>query len=107
LVFANVLSKLRPLRVGERGRLVHDRLGLGLEHGLAHRARVEQVEPDRLRAEPAQQLAARAGAVRPDDVMAFVDQLGNEPAADRAARAGDEYAHRWSSLERVWARLVP
>ena len=44
------------LHVRQRGRLVDDRLGLVLEHGFAHRARVEQIEHDRLRAQRPQQL---------------------------------------------------
>jgi hypothetical protein len=37
--------------IRESGRLVDDRVGLGLEHSVAHRARVEQIERDRVRAE--------------------------------------------------------
>jgi hypothetical protein len=39
------------LHVRQRGCLVHDRLGLVLEHRLLHRARVEQIDQHRLRAE--------------------------------------------------------
>jgi len=31
--------------------------------------------------------------VRADDIVACIDQPGNEPAADRAARSGDEHTH--------------
>jgi hypothetical protein len=83
------------LHVRKRGCLMHDRLGPALEHGLAHRARVEQVKHQRLRAERPQQRRLCRRVVGADDLMARIDQLGNESAADRAAPPSDEYTHRY------------
>jgi hypothetical protein len=51
------------LCVCECGRLVHDRLGLLLEHGLAHRSGVEQIEQHRLRPVLPHRLGARRRVV--------------------------------------------
>jgi hypothetical protein len=93
-----------PLRVRERGCFVHDRLGLVLEHGLAHRARVEQIEHDRLRAERPQTFSTRRRVVAADHLVAGIDQLWHEAAANRTACPCDEDSHRvllsaWSSSD--------
>ena len=61
-----------------------DRPGRVLEHGLAHRARVEEVEPLQL-------YAVRRG-VSTDHFMSCIDQLGNKPAK-RATGSSDENTH--------------
>jgi hypothetical protein len=81
------------LHVRQRGRLVDDRLGLHLEHDLAHRTRVEQVEPDRLRAPRPQQLCARRRAVGTDHLVRGINQLRDETAPDCTARPGNEHTH--------------
>jgi hypothetical protein len=55
---------------------MHDRLRLALEHRRAHRARVEQVNHHRLRAQRPQQLCTRRRGVGTDRIVASVDQLG-------------------------------
>jgi hypothetical protein len=64
------------------------------EHRLAHRAGVEQVERDRLRAERPHALAVSRRPERADRLVASIDQLGNQPGADRTARACNEDSHR-------------
>ena len=99
LVSAKLPSRfLEKLHVRQSGCLMHDRVGLGLEDGLAHRASVEQIEHDRLRAERPQTLdvARRPGGA--DHVMPSIDQLRNEPGADRTARPCNENSHRVSPL---------
>ena len=71
-----------------------DRVGLGFEDGLAHGARVEQVEHDRLRPERPYAfgvLGRRGGA---DHLVPSLDQLGDEPGSDRTARSCNEDSHR-------------
>jgi hypothetical protein len=82
------------LDVGEGGRLVHDRLRLCLEHRFAHRRRAEQVEPHRLCAEGPQPLGPRRAVVGTDHLVPRLDQLRDEPSADRAARAYEQDSHR-------------
>jgi hypothetical protein len=85
---------LEVLQIRESGRLVDDRVGLGLEHGLAHRARVEQIERDRLRPERLHAFAVSGRPERADHLVPSVDQLRDEPGADRAARSCYEDSHR-------------
>jgi hypothetical protein len=73
-----------------------NRLGLRLEHGLADRTSVEQIERDRLGAERPQVVCARRRYVGADHLVASVDQLRDESGADRTARSCDEYTHRGS-----------
>jgi hypothetical protein len=80
--------------IPQGGRLMDDRVRLGFENSLAHRARVEQIERDRLRAERAyafRALTRRGGA---DHLVPAFDQLRNEPASYCAARPCDEDSHR-------------
>jgi hypothetical protein len=91
---ANILSKLRLNHTfAERGCLVHDCVRLVLEHGLADCIRVEQVEHHRPRAERLQKVCARRRIVSTDHLVACIDQLRNESAADRPARSCDENSH--------------
>ena len=76
---------------------MHDRVRRAVEHGLAHGAGVEQVEPDRFGAELLQQLRAGRGVVRADHLVTGVDELRNETAAESAACSGNEDAHWVSS----------
>jgi hypothetical protein len=78
----------------QRGRLIDDRVGPGGGNRLAHCPRVERVEHSRLGSEPAQPLCllGRAGAA--DHLVAALQQLGDEPAADRTARPYHEDSHR-------------
>ena len=85
---------LEVAQVGQRRRLVDDCLGLGFENRLAHRAGREQVERDRLRAERPDTLTVSRRSERADHLVASIDQLGNEPGADRTARACNEDSHR-------------
>jgi hypothetical protein len=78
----------------QRGRLVHDRLGLVLEHGLPHRIRIEQIDPHGFRTECPQALRARRRVVGADHLVSGVDQLRNEPTADCTARTRYENTHR-------------
>src|SRR6266508_3460126 len=79
--------------IRQRGRLVDDRLGPGFEHSLAHCARVEQIERDRLRPERPYTLSVSRRPEGADHRVPPVDQLRNEPAADRTARPSDEDSH--------------
>ena len=104
LVCANVRSKLREkVSVRQGRRLVDDRVRLGLEHGPAHGRAIEQIERDRLGAERPyvfRFLGRRRGA---DHLMASVDELGDQPGADRTARSCNEDSHRvllWSHRPR-------
>jgi hypothetical protein len=72
---------------------MNDRLGLGFEHRLAHRAGIEQIERDRLRAKRPHPLAMSRRPERADHLVASIDQLGDEPGADRTARTCDENSH--------------
>lgn len=79
--------------VRERGRLMDDRLGLALEHRLPYGARVEQVERDRPGAGRPHPTAVLRRPVRADHLVAPIEQLSNEPAADGTTCSRDEYAH--------------
>jgi hypothetical protein len=92
---------LEVAQIRQRRRLMDDRVRLGLEDGLAHGARVEQVEGDRMGPERAQPLGVAGRAERADHLVPSVDQLGNEPAADGAARSCDEDSHRVLLSDRV------
>ena len=69
---------------------MHDGVGPRGEHGLAHGGGVERVEDDRLGPHGPDVLRAVAGG--PGDVVAALDELGDEAAAQSAGRAGDEDA---------------
>jgi hypothetical protein len=84
----------REARIRQRGRLVHDRVGLGFEDGLAHSARLEQVERDRLRPERPYPLGFAWRPEGADHLVTVIDELRNEPGADRTARPRDEDSHR-------------
>src|SRR5262249_31761319 len=73
--------------------VMDDRVGRGVQHRLADRARVEQVERDRFCAERAHKLPACRRDVRTDNLMTGIDQLWNETAAEGAARTCDEDSH--------------
>ena len=73
---------------------VDDRLGFAFENGLADCPRVEQIKHDRVGTERPEPLAASRRPKRPDHIVASLDQLGNEPGTDGAARAGNENSHR-------------
>ena len=87
-----------------------DRVGLGREHGLAHGAGVEQVERDRLRPERPDALAVPGRAEGADHLVAAIDELRDEPAADGSARSCQENSHRVSpcghirGIPRVWCK---
>jgi hypothetical protein len=85
---------LEVAQAAERGRLVDDRVRPGGDDGIAHRGRVEQVEHDRLGALLAQArgLLRRTGCA--DDLVPPLEQLRDEPGADRAGRPCDEDSHR-------------
>ncbi len=68
--------------------------GSRLEHGLAHCPGVEQIERDRLRAQRPYAFGACRATCRCRSPRALLDQLGNEPGADRSACSGDEDSHR-------------
>ena len=87
---------LEVAQIGQSGRLVDDRVGLGLEDGLAHGARVEQIERDRLRPERPHALGVAGRPGGADHLVPSIDQLGDEPGADRTARSCDEDSHRCS-----------
>src|SRR5262245_37579826 len=70
-----------------------DRVGPGVQHRLADRARVEQVERDRFCAERANKLRACRRHVRTDHLMTGIDQLWNETATEGATRTCDEDSH--------------
>ena len=95
LVSANVLSRLRP-NFAFASAVASWTIASGSLSSTALRTapRVEQIERDRPRAERPQLLGACRRVVGADHLVACVDQLGNEPAADRAARSCDENAHR-------------
>jgi hypothetical protein len=75
-------------------RLVDDRPGLGVQDGRAHGARVEQVERDRLGPERPDPLRVPGRPEAADHLVSLIDELGNEPGADRTARSHDEDPHR-------------
>ena len=85
---------LEVAQVGQRRRLVSDRLGLGFAHGLAHRAGVEQIEGYRLRAERLHAGRVSRRPERADHLVPSVHELGDEPGANRTARSCNENSHR-------------
>jgi len=85
---------LEVVQVRERGRLVGDRVRSGGEDRRAHGAGVEQVEPDRLGAERPHPLSAAGRPMGADHLVPALDQLRDEPGADRPARPCDEDSHR-------------
>jgi hypothetical protein len=84
----------RELDIRQRCRFMDDRVGLRREHRTAHGGRVEEVERDRLGAERAYAFSTLGRGGRADHVVSSLDQLGNEPGANRAARSGYEDSHR-------------
>ena len=80
-------------RSAQRGELMDDHLGLGLGHHVGHRIGVERVDDDRLGAERPQRAGLGSRAGRADDLVAARHELGNELAADRAGRSGNEDLH--------------
>jgi len=91
-----VVEVLEVAQAGERGRLVDDRVGPGGDDGLPHRAPVEQVEHDRLRAQGVQAVGFVRGAGAADHLVASLHELGDEPRADRAGRPCNEDSHPFS-----------
>jgi len=80
---------------------VDDRLGDGLEHRLSHSASIEEIESNRSCAECADAPAAAGGGMGADDLMAGIDQLRNEAAANRTARPCNENSHRLSPFGHI------
>jgi hypothetical protein len=79
-------------QVGEGGRLVDDRVGLGFEDRPADGVRVEDVEGDRLGAQRPEPVTV--GPVGADHLVPAIDELSDEPGADGAARSCYEHSHR-------------
>jgi len=73
---------------------VDDRVGFGFEDGLAHGARVEQIERDRLRPEHPYTLGVSRRVEGADHLVTSIHELRNEPGADSTARARNEDSHR-------------
>ena len=71
-----------------------DRLGPGFEYGLADGAGVEQIERDRLRPERPDPLSVGGRPEGADHLVTSIDELRNDPGADRTARPSDEDSHR-------------
>jgi len=78
------------LEVGQarqRGGLVDDRIGThGVDH-FGHRAGVEQVENNWLRAQGAQASSALRRTRGAEDFVALLDEPWHEPRPDRACRS--------------------
>jgi hypothetical protein len=72
-----------------------------LDYRLPHRVPVEQVERDRIRAERADSLGASGRPESAGHLVPPIDQLGDEPAADRPARTYDEDSHRLSPFGHI------
>jgi hypothetical protein len=87
------VEMLEVAQIRQGGRLMDDRLGLGLEDGLAHGTRVEQVERDRLRPERPYPLGVSTRPRGADHLVAPINELRNEPGADRTARSRYEDSH--------------
>lgn len=73
-----------------------DCIGFRFEHGAAHGVRVEQIERNRLHPERANAFGVFGRSVRADYFVPSLEELRNEPAADRAARPCHEDSHRFS-----------
>jgi hypothetical protein len=86
---------LEVAHVGEGSYLMDDRIRLVSEDGPDDGWAVQQVELDGLRAESGDSLSAPGRPMRPDYLVAALDQLGDQPAADGATRACDEDSHRF------------
>jgi hypothetical protein len=80
--------------VCERGRLMDDRVGLGAHDRFMDGLGVERIEHGRLRAEFAQLWRLFGRVACADDLVAALEQMRNEPTADRATRSYDEHLHR-------------
>jgi hypothetical protein len=76
------------------GRLVDDRVRLGLVDGPADRARVEQVQRDRLGPELTYPAGVSRRPMSADHLVPVLDELRDEPDADRTGRPRDEDSHR-------------
>ena len=70
-----------------------DRPGADGEDGQAYRARVEQVEQDRLGAERPDPPGVPGRGERADHFVSPIGQLGDEPGADRTAGPDEHDAH--------------
>jgi hypothetical protein len=70
-----------------------DRVGPRFEHRLVNGARVEQIELDRLCPELPEVFGPSGRSVRSDHLVPVIDQLRNEPGADRTARSCHEDSH--------------
>src|SRR6185312_6482324 len=79
--------------VRQRGRLVRDRVGVRPDDGLAHGARVEEVELHRLRSERPYPVGATGRVEGADHLVPALDQLRHQPGADRAACSCYEDPH--------------
>jgi hypothetical protein len=65
-------------QTGQRGRLMDDRFGPGLEDGLAHSMRIEQVQLDRPGTQRAQAFRIPGRLERADHLMPSLNQLRDE-----------------------------
>ena len=83
----------REGQVRQGRRLVDDRVRRGLEHGPAHGRAIEQIERDRLGAERPEVLRLLGRPRGADHLVASLDELGDQPGADRTARSCNEYSH--------------
>ena len=93
-VRANARSKWRrSVEPGERRHLVDDHIGLGPRHRLADRTRVEAVHHHGLRAERTQAAGLVGLPGRRHDIVAVLDQSGDEESADRASCTCNENTH--------------
>ena len=93
LVAANALVEVAAhAEAGERGELVHDDVGPRGHDGVATARASSGSRIDRLGAEPSQhgRTVRRAGGA--DDVVAAGDELGDEAAAEGAARTCEKDA---------------
>src|SRR5262245_12281647 len=70
------------------------RVGLGVEDGAADSLRIEQVEGDGCRAHRPHPVGIPGRVVRPDDLVAALHQLRDEPATDGATGTSYEDSHR-------------
>jgi hypothetical protein len=85
---------LEVAQVGERGRLVNDGLGLGIDHRFAYGVWIQHVEHYRLRPEAVQAFGLVGRAARAGHLVAMIDELRDESDADRDARPCDQDFHR-------------
>jgi hypothetical protein len=80
-------------QTGQRGRLMDDRFGPGLEDGLAHSMRIEQVQLDRPGTQRAQAFRIPGRLERADHLMPSLNQLRDEAATYGAARSRNKHSH--------------